>query len=84
MPPNRGAKVQLLTVGGISTTGQWYGELGQYLLAWAPLLERDKAREAVILAARRSVPIFVGMDFGGDDAAVVTVTAIQDWRAPRD
>ena len=51
-PANRGAKVQLLTVGGISTTGLWYGELGQYLLAWAPLLVRDKAREAEILANR--------------------------------
>ncbi|CAN7305855.1 hypothetical protein LJR296_001440 [Cupriavidus necator] len=52
VPPNRGAKVQLLTVGGISTTGHWYGELGQYLLGWAPLLKRDKAREAEILARR--------------------------------
>lgn len=54
VPPNRGAKVQLLTVGGISVTGQWYGEHGQYFMAWAPLLKRDKAREAEILRARNN------------------------------
>lgn len=54
VPANRGAKVQLLTIGGISVTGQWYGELGQYFMAWAPLLKRDKRREAEILAGRRA------------------------------
>jgi hypothetical protein len=51
--PHRGAKVQLLTIGGMSVVGTWYGELGEAFLAWAPLLKRDKAREREILDKRR-------------------------------
>lgn len=48
VPPDRGAKVQLLTVGGVAVYGQWYGKLGENFLAWAPLPKRDKAQEALL------------------------------------
>jgi hypothetical protein len=35
--PHPGAKVLLRTVGGVAVIGQWYGELNQYSVAWAPL-----------------------------------------------
>lgn len=54
VPMQRGAKTQLLTKGGISVTGQWAGELGEYYFAWAPLIKRDRVKEAEILAARRN------------------------------
>ena len=41
VPPG-GAKVLLLTVGGICVTGCW-SPLG--FIAWAPLPKRDKAKE---------------------------------------
>jgi hypothetical protein len=37
MPKNRGEQMLLLTIGGVAVIGNWYGELGQYLRAWAPL-----------------------------------------------
>lgn len=40
--PDRGAKVQLLTIGGVTVIGTWYGAYGQYFTAWAPLLKRYK------------------------------------------
>jgi len=46
--PERNGKMQLLTIGGISVTGSWRGELGEFYFAWAPLLRRNKAREAEI------------------------------------
>lgn len=48
-----GMKTQLLTIGGISITGNWRGELGEAYLAWAPLLKRDKLIERQILESRR-------------------------------
>lgn len=44
IPPSglKGAKMQLLTIGGISVTGTWLGNLGQYYVAWAPLLKIPK------------------------------------------
>lgn len=43
-PPStiRSSKLQLLTIGAICVTGTWYGELGEYFVAWAPLLKIDK------------------------------------------
>lgn len=35
--PHRSSKVLLLTVGGICVTGSWYGDVGQYFLAWSPM-----------------------------------------------
>lgn len=49
VPPHVGQKVQLLTVGGVATTGQWTGELGQNFVAWAPLLKVDHAEVARVI-----------------------------------
>lgn len=35
--PHGGAKVLLLTTGGVCVIGQWYGKLGQYFTAWCPM-----------------------------------------------
>lgn len=51
--PKKGGKMQLLTIGGISVTGDWRGEVGEYFLAWAPLLRRNKKLEREILAYAR-------------------------------
>lgn len=49
--PNSRKKMNLLTIGGMSVPGHWYGELGQYFVAWSPLLTYDKDQfEAVIKA----------------------------------
>lgn len=42
--PPGGAKVQLLTIGGICVTGQW-NDSGAFL-GWAPLPKRDRKKEA--------------------------------------
>jgi len=52
--PKRGGKTLLLTIGGICLTGNWTGELGQYFMAWAPMLKRNKVLEAEILKARKA------------------------------
>jgi len=44
--PSAGAKVQLLTIGGIHTTGPW-SDNGFYV-AWLPLPKRNKRKEALI------------------------------------
>ena len=41
LPVLRGKKMQLLTIGGICVVGQWYGDLGQAFVAWAPLLKDE-------------------------------------------
>jgi hypothetical protein len=43
VPPG-GAKVLLLTQGGVCTIGQWSND--GFFLGWAPLPKRDKAKEA--------------------------------------
>lgn len=48
IPPDRGAKVLLLTVGHIAVLGRWEGRVGEFYLAWSPLPKRDKARERAI------------------------------------
>lgn len=45
LPPG-GAKVHLLTVGGICVDGQWRD--GQGFLGWAPLPRRNKEKEKAI------------------------------------
>lgn len=52
IPPDKGAKMQLLTVGGIQVNGRWYGEWGHSFLAWAPNIKRDKDWERKMMAAR--------------------------------
>jgi hypothetical protein len=47
LPPG-GAKVSLLTIGGIQVTGTWSNE---GFLAWAPLLKRNKEKEARLAGA---------------------------------
>ena len=46
MPPNPGAKMFLLTKGKTAIIGPWYGAYGQHLIAWSPMLKRDKEKEA--------------------------------------
>lgn len=48
--PAGGAKVLLLTVGGVCVTGQWSDD-GRYL-GWAPLPKRDVAKEERIGVCR--------------------------------
>lgn len=50
--PQHNGKMNLLTIGGVAVHGSWYGEVGEYFLAWAPLLKRDKQKEREILASR--------------------------------
>jgi hypothetical protein len=38
----RGAKMQLLTIGKVAVMGLWKGGLGQYFVAYAPLLRIPK------------------------------------------
>jgi hypothetical protein len=47
-----GAKMMLLTVGCVLVTGTWYGEVGEYFLAWAPMPKRDKVKEREIAAVK--------------------------------
>ena len=35
--PHPGAKVLLLTIGGVCIVGQWYGAPGEAFVAWCPL-----------------------------------------------
>lgn len=42
-PPNREAKVILLTTGKVATLGPWGSGLG--VIAWCPLPKRDKQLE---------------------------------------
>lgn len=50
VPPLTDAKVQLLTVGRICVTGNWYGHYGEAFIAWAPLPKRNKAIEQDLIA----------------------------------
>lgn len=43
--PRRGAKVQMLTMGGIHVTGPWDPD---YAIGWLPLPKRNKDKEAFI------------------------------------
>jgi hypothetical protein len=45
----RSAKMQLLTIGGISVSGVWSGDVGEYFVAWAPLLKVDHAQFALVM-----------------------------------
>ena len=47
--PLVGAKVNILTIGGISTTGAWDPS---FCLAWAPLNGRDAYKEDIVSRAR--------------------------------
>ena len=51
--PPGGAKVQLLTKGGICVSGSW-NDSGAFL-GWAPLPKRDKAKEARLMASTWAV-----------------------------
>mgnify|MGYP000161768254 CR=1 FL=1 len=44
--PPGGHKVQLLTIGGIHTTGPWVDD--GFYVAWLPLPKRNRAKEALI------------------------------------
>lgn len=52
VPPHAGQKLQLLTVGGIATTGQWSGELGETFVGWAPLLKINHEEVARVIRER--------------------------------
>jgi len=47
--PTKGAKVNILTIGGISTTGPWDPS---FCVGWAPLNSRDRAKEDIVKAVR--------------------------------
>lgn len=44
--PPGGAKVLLLTIGGVCVTGQWQNN--GHFLGWAPMPKRDKEKEACL------------------------------------
>lgn len=46
-PAPLGVKLQLLNSGGVATLGQWTE--GSNFVAWAPLLKRNRAKEAQLL-----------------------------------
>ena len=48
--PPLGTKLQLLNSGGCVTLGPWTE--GSNFIAWAPLLKRNKAKEAAIAARK--------------------------------
>jgi hypothetical protein len=48
--PHHGAKVLLLTIGGVCIVGQWYGDPGESFVAWCPL-QKDGAPPANIREA---------------------------------
>lgn len=52
VPPDKGSKVQLLTIGGIQVSGRWYGNWGDAFMAWAPNIKRNKPLETQLWAAR--------------------------------
>lgn len=54
MPEDRGAKVLLLTIGGICVLGRWYGALGQYFLAWSPMPKRNRDVERRLINKEQS------------------------------
>jgi hypothetical protein len=43
--PRSDAKVQLLTIGAVATSGNWTGAYGEFYVAWCPLPKRNKAKE---------------------------------------
>ncbi len=47
-PAPPGEKVNLLTLGGGSVTGDYKGVPGEFFLAWSPLLKRNKELEATL------------------------------------
>lgn len=49
IPPNKGAKMLLLTVGCTAVVGTWTGAYGEQFIAWCPLPKRDKKREKEVL-----------------------------------
>jgi hypothetical protein len=51
VPQRTDAKVQLLTIGRTTATGNWYGRYGEHFIAWCPLPKRDKRKEAELIAA---------------------------------
>jgi len=44
--PRKGAKVQLLTIGGVHTTGPW--DNSGFYLGWLPLPRRNREKEKLI------------------------------------
>lgn len=44
--PNTDSKVNLLTIGRIAASGNWYGDYGEFFIAWAPLPKRNKELES--------------------------------------
>lgn len=53
VPAHQNKKMQLLTIGGICVIGTWYGALGQYFVAHAPLLDVDHTQFQQTLNAYR-------------------------------
>jgi hypothetical protein len=53
-PHKKSGKLQLLTIGGISVSGSWYGELGENFVAWSDLLKYDKDLFNATVEAYRS------------------------------
>jgi hypothetical protein len=50
IPPKTDSKVNLLTIGRTSTTGNWYGKYGEFFIAWHPLAKRNKGLEDQLVA----------------------------------
>lgn len=53
-PAGKRGKLQLLTIGGISVPGAWYGDLGQYFVAWHELVKYDQNKFDAVLNAYKS------------------------------
>lgn len=79
VPRQKSAKMQLLTIGGTSVVGHWYGALGFAFVAWAPLLKveepaqpADRLTEAVELVKDLVFsnwdPDFISYKYNSEDA----------------
>lgn len=65
VPKRTDQDVLLLTVGGVLVSGKWYGEIGQYFVAWMPMprVLKDKVEELVRTYKERATPRYLSMGF---------------------
>lgn len=74
--PLVGAKVNVLTIGGISTTGAWDPS---FCLAWAPLNSRDAYKEDIVTRVRseRRKALYKDVVTSATAAATLQVTTTE-------
>lgn len=53
--PPGGAKVHILTIGGVCVDAQWSDDPDKGFLGWAPLPMRDRVQEGRVIAAWKAL-----------------------------